>query len=76
MFDKKPESKIGVIVGLKDEEEMISKSVPHDYEFLQNKPARQRSNTITEGTKLIEIEDKALPTVFKWDGGGKQVFIR
>lgn len=76
MFDKKPESKIGVIVGLKDEEEHLSKSVPQDYEFLRDKPARQRSNTITEGTKLIEIEDKALPTVFKWDGGGKQVYIR
>lgn len=21
------------------------------------------------------IDEKALPTVFKWDGGGKQVFI-
>jgi 5'-AMP-activated protein kinase, regulatory beta subunit len=26
-------------------------------------------------TQKIELEKEALPTVFKWDGGGKQVYI-
>uniref|UniRef100_A0A0A9YJN3 5'-AMP-activated protein kinase subunit beta-1 n=1 Tax=Lygus hesperus TaxID=30085 RepID=A0A0A9YJN3_LYGHE len=34
--------------------------------------ARQRSATITEGT---EVTEQVFPTVFKWDGGGKQVLI-
>lgn len=33
---------------------------------------RERSNTLTEGNKLDE-DVKVLPTVFKWEGGGKQV---
>ncbi|RLU22822.1 hypothetical protein DMN91_005100 [Ooceraea biroi] len=34
---------------------------------------RPRSNTVSEGTKVTD--SKVLPTVFKWEGGGKQVFI-
>ncbi|CAG2119448.1 unnamed protein product, partial [Medioppia subpectinata] len=33
---------------------------------------RLRASTITEGTA---INENALPTVFKWEGGGKEVFI-
>lgn len=48
---------------------------------------RQRASTVSEGTmppKPLQpdpvfttdpIKKDALPTVFKWDGGGKQVFI-
>ncbi|KAL7296417.1 hypothetical protein TKK_0010427 [Trichogramma kaykai] len=35
--------------------------------------ARPRSNTVSEGT--TQQDKKTLPTVFKWEGGGKQVFI-
>ncbi|XP_063619989.1 5'-AMP-activated protein kinase subunit beta-2 [Cydia splendana] len=35
---------------------------------------RERSNTLTEGSKSTD-ESKVLPTVFRWEGGGKQVFI-
>lgn len=39
-------------------------------------PSRPRSNTISEGSKIEEpTGEKVLPTVFKWDGGGKQVYI-
>ncbi|OAD62426.1 5'-AMP-activated protein kinase subunit beta-1 [Eufriesea mexicana] len=34
---------------------------------------RPRSNTVSEGTKVTD--SKVLPTVFKWEGGGKQVYI-
>lgn len=34
---------------------------------------RPRSNTVSEGTKVSD--SKVLPTVFKWEGGGKQVYI-
>lgn len=34
---------------------------------------RPRSNTVSEGTKVTDT--KVLPTVFKWEGGGKQVYI-
>lgn len=34
---------------------------------------RPRSNTVSEGTKVAD--NKVLPTVFKWEGGGKQVYI-
>lgn len=33
---------------------------------------RQRSATVSEGST---VNDKVLPTVFKWEGGGKQVYI-
>jgi 5'-AMP-activated protein kinase regulatory beta subunit len=41
---------------------------------------RQRANTVSEGTKIpgnaqANHSPKILPTVFKWDGGGKNVFI-
>ncbi|KAL5289088.1 PRKAB2 family protein [Megaselia abdita] len=55
------------------------------------KVPRQRSNTISEGTSNLNrrpsssmstsaddnavVDNDALPTVFKWDGGGKQVYI-
>ena len=33
---------------------------------------RERSNTLTDSSKVDE-DVKVLPTVFKWEGGGKQV---
>lgn len=32
-----------------------------------------RASTITPGT---DIDIKCLPTVFKWEGGGKEVYIQ
>lgn len=36
---------------------------------------RERSNTLTDNNdnKASDSENKVLPTVFKWEGGGKQV---
>lgn len=55
-----------------------------DPEFA-TEPPRQRASTMSEGTVPRPIQTEpigqepikkdALPTVFKWDGGGKQVFI-
>lgn len=36
---------------------------------------RPRANTVSEGTTVIESR-RVLPTVFKWEGGGKQVLIQ
>lgn len=38
---------------------------------------RTRSATVSEGTKPVEPHNEKvlLPTVFKWEGGGKQVAI-
>lgn len=71
MIDRKP------IISSQDyDDTYYSKSVPQqDPEFLRE--PRQRANTLCEGNKneILEPEKVALPTVFKWDGGGKAVFI-
>lgn len=48
-----------------------TKAVPeHDAE---ETVMRERSNTLTEDKVAEDV--KVLPTVFKWDGGGKQVCV-
>jgi 5'-AMP-activated protein kinase, regulatory beta subunit len=62
-------------LGIEDDDSLYSKSLPHENEFL-SRIQRPRANTLSEpAPNLIEIEKAALPTVFKWDGGGKQVYI-
>lgn len=55
-----------------------------DSEFASLTATRPRAHTLDEKTKSKSIEEEppidpdlppALPTVFKWDGGGRQVFI-
>lgn len=47
-----------------------TKAVPEsDIEYTEQ---RERSNTLTDGSKIVD-DIKVLPTVFKWEGGGKQV---
>ncbi|XP_026751954.2 5'-AMP-activated protein kinase subunit beta-1 [Galleria mellonella] len=49
-----------------------TKAVPEsDIEY---NTSRERSNTLTDSTKIVD-DVKVLPTVFKWEGGGKQVYI-
>lgn len=76
VFDKKP----GILYqGRSQEEEdpIFSKPLPQDTEFLPE--PRQRANTLSEVTTNEDKDDpslhQALPTVFKWEGGGKQVYI-
>lgn len=71
-FDKKVDDDRG---GRDDENNIedgapyYTKAVPEsDVEYTG---PRERSNTLTESTKLID-DVKVLPTVFKWEGGGKQ----
>lgn len=73
MFDKRPV--ITNRLGIDDDDSLYSKSLPHENEFLSR--PRQRANTMSEAEtqKVIDLEQPALPTVFKWDGGGKQVYI-
>ncbi|XP_034256235.1 5'-AMP-activated protein kinase subunit beta-1 isoform X2 [Thrips palmi] len=86
-FDKKPNSKLVYLSSTEEEEQpyytksntnsssLNPKDQVGDGEF-SIQPARPRSNTISEGSKIEEPPgEKVLPTVFKWDGGGKQVFI-
>lgn len=50
-----------------------TKAVPESSEDYM--VTRERSNTLTESNKSIVDESKVLPTVFKWEGGGKQVIL-
>lgn len=73
-FDKKlDDERIG-----RDDENNIedgapyyTKAVPESKEEYSG--PRPRSNTLTESSKLVGEDFKVLPTVFKWEGGGKQV---
>lgn len=41
----------------------------------ENAP-RKRASTLSEGSKIpTGIDDTVLPTVFKWEGGGRNVMI-
>jgi 5'-AMP-activated protein kinase, regulatory beta subunit len=72
VFDKRP---IPNRLGIEEDESLYSKSLPHENEFL-SRIQRPRANTLSEPeSQKIELEKEALPTVFKWDGGGKQVYI-
>lgn len=48
--------------------------MPQESDFLRES-GRQRANTMSEGTIPEDIKKPVLPTVFKWDGGGRQVYI-
>lgn len=72
-YEKKPILFHGVAHD--EEEPYYTKLLTHDPDFLQE--SRSRSNTLEQDDDKKETVTKppALPTVFKWDGGGKQVFI-
>jgi 5'-AMP-activated protein kinase regulatory beta subunit len=78
VFNKKQDDRMILQRSSEEESEpYFSKSVPEP-EFI--KETRKRSNTVSEssGNEKIEITkdgQPALPTVFKWEGGGKNVFI-
>lgn len=74
VFEKKPDSRL--VFQTSNEDEFPSKVSPEDPEFM-HEPSRPRANTLSEGQSKsdAELTKSALPTVFKWDGGGKQVYI-
>ncbi|XP_011501101.1 PREDICTED: 5'-AMP-activated protein kinase subunit beta-1 isoform X2 [Ceratosolen solmsi marchali] len=73
IFDKKPSHKT-VFQSSQDDEETFftKKDVKESHNFPTTRP---RSNTVSEGTTAKLSDRKVLPTVFKWEGGGKQVYI-
>lgn len=72
VFDKKPSQKLVFQSSHEEEEPYFAKTnAQHDREDFTSQ--RPRSNTVSEGTKVTD--SKVLPTVFKWEGGGKQVYI-
>lgn len=72
VFDKKPSQKLVFQSSHEDEEPYFTKTGgQHNGDDFG--PQRPRSNTVSEGTKVAD--SKVLPTVFKWEGGGKQVYI-
>ncbi|XP_076655011.1 5'-AMP-activated protein kinase subunit beta-1 [Halictus rubicundus] len=72
VFDKKPSQKLVFQSSHEDEEPYFAKTGgQHNGDDFG--PQRPRSNTVSEGTKVAD--SKVLPTVFKWEGGGKQVYI-
>lgn len=75
IYEKKPLIFGGV--SHEEEEPYYTKPLIHDTEFVQE--TRQRSNNTVDEANTKNKEEAnqtpSLPTVFKWDGGGKQVFI-
>ncbi|XP_020291173.1 5'-AMP-activated protein kinase subunit beta-1 [Pseudomyrmex gracilis] len=70
VFDKKPSQKLVFQSSHEEEEPYFAKNNQQEGDFSSQRP---RSNTVSEGTKVAD--SKVLPTVFKWEGGGKQVYI-
>ncbi|CAH1406931.1 unnamed protein product [Nezara viridula] len=75
VFDKKRETNLVYQSSHDDEEPYFTKGddsngVQNEQDY--NNIPRQRSATVSEGT---QVTDQVFPTVFKWDGGGKQVLI-
>ncbi|XP_033225042.1 5'-AMP-activated protein kinase subunit beta-1 isoform X2 [Belonocnema kinseyi] len=70
IFDKKANQKIVFQSSHEEEEPYFTKKDLQDSGSYAQRP---RSNTVSEGTKVAD--SKVLPTVFKWEGGGKQVYI-
>lgn len=74
-FDKKKDDERGS----RDEDNNIEDGAPYYTKAVpeheaQDTVMRERSNTLTESNKNCDsIDIKVLPTVFKWEGGGKQV---
>ncbi|XP_014215229.1 5'-AMP-activated protein kinase subunit beta-1 isoform X2 [Copidosoma floridanum] len=73
IFDKK--DKIMVFQSSHEEEEEPYFAKDDVKEAHNYHGARPRSHTVSEGTTSKNSDRKTLPTVFKWEGGGKQVFI-
>lgn len=74
VFDKKP-NKLVFQSSHEEEEPYFAKGQESsDSEF---GAPRQRSATVSEGSKVSPAygKEKVLPTVFKWEGGGKNVLI-
>ncbi|XP_043482701.1 5'-AMP-activated protein kinase subunit beta-2 [Leptopilina heterotoma] len=70
VFEKAPNKNLVCQTSHEDDESYFTKK---DLQDSSNYKQRPRSNTVSEGTKVAD--SKVLPTVFKWEGGGKQVFI-
>uniref|UniRef100_A0A1B6C9V7 5'-AMP-activated protein kinase subunit beta-1 n=1 Tax=Clastoptera arizonana TaxID=38151 RepID=A0A1B6C9V7_9HEMI len=72
VFDKKPNSKLVFQSSNDDDEPYFTKGDEgNESEF---GAPRQRSATMSDSSKS-GVTDKALPTVFKWEGGGRNVLI-
>ncbi|XP_044254460.1 5'-AMP-activated protein kinase subunit beta-1 isoform X2 [Tribolium madens] len=67
VFEKKPD-KLLFQSSQEDEEPYFTRPVTADFDH-----QRPRSNTVSEGTK-VNTSDKT-PTVFRWEGGGKDVYV-
>ncbi|XP_074038127.1 5'-AMP-activated protein kinase subunit beta-1 [Leptinotarsa decemlineata] len=69
VFDKKPEGKVQ-FQSLQEEE------VPYFTKpITAREQPRPRSNTVSEGTQPSTSRATHTPTVFRWEGGGKNVYI-
>lgn len=75
VFEKKPDSRLLLQGSNEEEEPYYTKPVIRDAECIQE--PKQRASALDENESEKEDASKkpALPTVFKWDGGGKQVYI-
>lgn len=80
VFENKLDTRLVFQGSQDDEEPYYTRPAMQDNEF-SSSMTRQRSSILSEGggnagNDTTEMNKKpALPTVFKWDGGGNQVFI-
>lgn len=78
-FEKKPDVRTDRIIfpseSHDEEEPYYTKPLSHDDPEVTAAETRQRAHTLDDAKKEEENKQPALPTVFKWDGGGKQVYI-
>lgn len=80
IFEKKPDARLMLQGSQEDEGPYYTKPATQAQDSANSTPlARHRSSTLSEGMVPASDTDvnkkPALPTVFKWDGGGQQVFI-
>lgn len=70
VFNRQPEKLVYQSSHEDDEQPYFTKPISPNYEA-----TRPRANTVSEGTKITVGSKQALPTVFRWEGGGTEVLI-
>lgn len=72
-FDKKPENKLVLQGSQEDEGPYFTKPAAPQPQETHHESPRPRSNTVSEGSTTTT--STTTPTVFRWEGGGKDVCI-
>lgn len=74
-FDKKSESRLGYQGSSHEEEELPYYTKPVPAKETESPSVPELADSLKDGAVIDPNKQPALPTVFKWNGGGKQVYI-